>query len=109
MLRWRGHINVWESLYIFPASLGVGMLNSSQFTGLAASVEKSQLATAVSTFYLSQQIGLMMGASGSAALLRKTFRDALEVNLSGFTDAEKVNNSSLVLRHTILHSIRERQ
>lgn len=93
MLRWRGRINVWESLYIFPASLGVGLLNSSQFTGLAASVEKSQLATAVSTFYLSQQIGLMIGAGGSAALLRRSFRDALMANLSGFPDADKVSVS----------------
>ena len=101
MLRWRGQINVWESLYIFPASLGVGMLNSSQFTGLAASVEKSQLATAVSTFYLSQQIGLMIGAGGSAALLRRTFRDALMVNLSGFPNADKVSVSNgLEMRYT---------
>ena len=106
MLRWRGRINVWESFYIFPASLGVGMLNSSQFTGLAASVEKSELATAVSTFYLSQQIGLMIGAGGSAALLRRTFRDALMVNLSGFPNADKVSGSKVTLKYSILPMIR---
>ncbi|MCJ1230374.1 hypothetical protein MMC12_007047 [Toensbergia leucococca] len=93
MLRWRGRINVWESLYIFPASLGVGMLNSSQFIGLAASIEKPQLATAVSLFYLSQQIGLMIGASGSAALLRKTFRDALVENLGDLADGNQTLTS----------------
>lgn len=109
MLRWRGRINVWESLYIFPASIGVGMLNSSQFTGLAASVERSQLATAVSMFYLSQQVGLMMGASGSAALLRRTFRDALMANLSGLSNADKVSTSTVALECTIPPSVRERQ
>lgn len=67
------------------------MLNSSQFTSLAASVEKAHLATAVSIFYLSQQIGLMVGASGSAALLRKAFRDALVKNLSNYVDHDKVS------------------
>ena len=100
MLRWRGRINSRESLYIFPASLGVGMLSSSQFTGLAAYVEKYQLATAVSIFYLSQQIGLME-ASGSAALLRRTFRDALMVKLSGLLNADKVSISTVALKCTI--------
>ncbi len=91
MLRWRGRINAWESLYVFPASVGVGMLNSSQFTALAVSVEKPQLATAVSIFYLSQQIGLMIGASVSTAVLRHGFRAALNKRLGGFLDADKVS------------------
>ena len=109
MLRWRGRINVWESLYIFPAGLGVGMLNASQFTGLAASVEKSQVATAVSIFYLSQQIGLMMGASGSAALLRKTFRDALMVKLSGLSNADEVSISTVALKCAISFPMHKRE
>lgn len=77
LLRWRGPVSVWESLYIFPASFGLGLLNSTQFVGVSAAVEKSQLATTIGIFFLSQQIGMMIGASGSGALLQRTFRNAL--------------------------------
>ena len=76
ILRWRGQINVWESLYIFPASLAVGLFNSSQFMGPSTTVKKGYLATNISIFFLSQQIGMMIGAGASSALLRSTFRDA---------------------------------
>jgi len=76
-LRWRGAINAWESLYILPAAMGVGLLNSSQFIGLSAAVQKAQLATTISTFFLSQQLGMMIGAATSAALLKSMFRSAL--------------------------------
>ena len=91
LLRWRGPINVWESLYIFPASFGVGLLNSSQFIAVSAAVDKTQLATTISIFFLSQQIGLMIGASGSGALLQKTFRTALEKSLGDRADASEVS------------------
>lgn len=91
LLRWHGRIGVLESLYIFPASLGVGLLNSSQFIGLSATVEKSQLATTISVFFLSQQIGMMIGASASSALLRSTFRDALVENLSDRKGGDQVS------------------
>ena len=96
MLRWRGQINVYESLYIFPASLGVGLLNSSQFTGLAASIEKPDLAMAVGVFYLSQQIGLMIGAGGSSALLRRAFSDILVADLGDVQGRDKVSSAILL-------------
>ena len=96
MLRWRGPINVWESLYIFSATFAVGLLNSSQFIGLSAAVEKSRLATTISIFYLSQQLGMMIGASGSSALLRTAFRDALSMNLRDHVDSSRVSSSRVV-------------
>ena len=77
LLRWRGPINIWESFYILPAAVGVGMLNSSQFIALSAAVEKSRLATSISLFFLSLQLGQMIGASVSAVLLTSVFRDTL--------------------------------
>ena len=76
-LRWRGPINIWESFYIFPAAIGVGLLNSSQFIALSLAVEKSQLPTSVGMFFLSQQLGMMLGASVSAVVLTSVFRDGL--------------------------------
>ena len=76
-LRWRGPINIWESLYILPAAIGVGLLNSSQFIALSLAVEKSQLPTSIGMFFLSQQLGMMVGASVSAVILTSVFRDGL--------------------------------
>ena len=87
---------MWESLYIFSASFAVGLLNSSQFIGLSAAVEKSRLATTISIFYLSQQLGMMIGASGSSALLRTAFRDALSMNLRDRVDSSRVSSSRVV-------------
>lgn len=92
LLRWHGRIIVWESLYIFPASLGVGLLNSSQFIGLSAAVERSHLATTISVFFLSQQIGMMIGASASSALLRRVFRAALVKNMGDRKDISQVSS-----------------
>ncbi|KAL8873070.1 MAG: hypothetical protein Q9174_001408 [Haloplaca sp. 1 TL-2023] len=81
LLRWHGRISIWESLEPFPAALGVGLLNSTQFVGVSAAVERPLLAKAISVFFLSQQIGMIVGAGGSSALLRRVFRDGLVKNL----------------------------
>ena len=105
LFRWRGPINIWESLYIFPASFGVGLLNSSQFVAISASVEKSQLATTISIFFLSQQMGMMIGASGSGALLQRTFRNALEKTLgdhAGMSEVSICNRTVVFFRAMLL-------
>ena len=89
--RWRGPLGFWESLEILPSSFGVGLLNSSQFIALSAGIDKSDLATALSIFFMSQQIGMMIGASASAAILRKGFHDSLTDKLSDFPDRQEVN------------------
>ena len=108
-VRWQGPLSVWESLEILPCSLGVGLLTSSQFVGLLAGVDKSHLATALSTFFMSQQIGMMIGASASAAILRNGFYGALTDRLSGFPNSTKVSiiqrdqtGSRLLMVHCVL-------
>ena len=93
---------MWESLYIFPASFGVGLLNSSQFVAVSAAVEKPQLATTISIFFLSQQMGMMIGASGSGALLQRTFRNALVKNLGDSAEMGEVS----ICNHTLIFSRR---
>ncbi len=73
-LHWQGPINVWESLYIIFTSLGVGIVNSTQFVALTLGAPKERMALMVSLFLLSQQVGNMVGTSGSAALLHTVFR-----------------------------------
>lgn len=90
-LRWRQPIDVWESLYIFPAAMGVGLLNVSQFVALSAAVEKEQLAITTSMFFLSLQLGMLLGASGSAALLKSVFRGSLFKTLGSDAETQQVS------------------
>ena len=46
----------------------------------------------ISIFFLSQQIGIMTGASGSGALLQKTFSNALEKRLGDSAQEREVIN-----------------
>ncbi|MCJ1350951.1 MAG: hypothetical protein MMC33_000933 [Icmadophila ericetorum] len=82
-LRWHGHINIWESLYVFGTSFGVGAVNSAQFVSLSAAAPKDRMATAVSLFFLSQQVGMMIGASSSSSLLQYVFEMKLSEGLEG--------------------------
>ena len=90
LFRWHGRINVWESLYIFPTSFGLGILNSSQFVGVSAGVDKRHVASTISIYTLSQQIGMILGAGGSSALVRRVFRDTLVQRLGMRMDREQV-------------------
>ncbi|KAL8951564.1 MAG: hypothetical protein Q9222_002474 [Ikaeria aurantiellina] len=94
LLRWHGRISIWESLYIFPAGFAVGLLASTQFVGVSSAVGKEQVATILSMFFLSGQIGIMIGASGSSALLHRVFRDTLVRKLAGKTDGKQVSVSN---------------
>lgn len=60
------------------AGLGVGIVVSAQFVRISAAAPKDRIATAVSLFYLAQQIGLMTGTSSSAAVVQSGFRERLQ-------------------------------
>ena len=91
-LRWRHGTNFWESLYTFPAGLGFGMILSTQFIGLSVSVPERQTATAVSTYYLCQQVGILVGVGASAAILRINFQRTLLRQLENYSDRDRVSD-----------------
>lgn len=102
-LRWRGHINIWESLYVFATSFGVGAVNSTQFVSVSAGAPKDRMATAVSLFFLSQQVGMMIGASTSSSLLQYVFRAKLTYGLDGVgPDEDTVSLSFNLLKPMLM-------
>ena len=60
--------------------------------GLTASAPSSQLATSISLFYLSQQIGIIVGVSSAAALLRNNLYKHLVLRLIDCPDKEIVSH-----------------
>ena len=91
ILRWHGHTNLLESLYIVPGGLGNGIALSASFIALTAGVEASQMAIASSGLYLSSNLGMVSGLSVAAAILQSTLRNQLGISLEGWENREQVS------------------
>lgn len=87
---WKGNTNIWESLYIAPGGFGTGLFFAAVFVGLAASVDGSQLATATSVFFLSCNIGAIIGASLASTVLEASLRSQLTKSLQGIPHGGQV-------------------
>jgi hypothetical protein len=72
---------MWEISYGFLAWVGMGMTLSSQFVALSASKPEKNAATSVTTYYLVQQVGFMMGITLSKALISRDLESRLMVAL----------------------------
>jgi Na+/glutamate symporter len=95
ILRWHGHTNLLESLYIIPGGFGNGIALSASFIALTAGVDASQMAIASSGLYLSSNLGMVTGLSVAASILQSTLRKQLRIALEGRKDREKVITKAL--------------
>jgi hypothetical protein len=66
------------------------MVLSTQFIGLYHSVSKEDMATAISIYYMSQQIGVALGVSLTSTLLKRQFQYTLRKEMATVPDYEKV-------------------
>ncbi len=84
-VRWRHGIAAWwEAQYVVAAGMASGAAMSTQFIGLSASAPRAQLATAISVYYLSQQLGSIIGVSTASAAARIDFRSQLQRRLRSY-------------------------
>jgi hypothetical protein len=95
LLRWHGHTNFFESLYIIPGGFGNGIALSASFIGLTAGVEPCQVAIASSGLYLSSNIGNVMGLSIGSAVLQTGLRKQLRIGLEGTDNREELIEKAL--------------
>lgn len=96
-LRWRFQANPWESLYQLFGGFSYGMSLNAQFIGLTAAAPEDQRGSAIGLYYLSQQLGMIFGIGGFAALLEKTFRNNLRDVLRWIPEKDKVSSRLLYL------------
>ncbi|EPE32005.1 MFS general substrate transporter [Glarea lozoyensis ATCC 20868] len=95
ILRWHGHTNILESLYIIPGGFGNGVALSASFIALTAGVEHRQMAIASSGLYLSSNVGMVTGLSVAASILQSTLRKQLRIALEGKKNREDIINRAL--------------
>ncbi|KAF2805302.1 major facilitator superfamily transporter [Mytilinidion resinicola] len=81
IVRWRGHTNWWESLYIIPGGFGQGLAQSALFISLQAAIDPAHTAVATSALYLTGTIGMIMGLAGVSATMQETLRRGLDRRL----------------------------
>lgn len=72
-------VGVWEEIFTtLPFGLFGGIALSAQFIGLYQCSSKQYMATAISMYYMSQQIGVALGISISSGLLKNQFHSTLQ-------------------------------
>ncbi|KAK7954722.1 MFS general substrate transporter [Apiospora saccharicola] len=82
LLRWHGDTNVWESLYIFPAGLGTGIVQTATFVAVQAAIDPAHKAAAMSGNFLVVTIGGMAGMVAVNAVTVETMTKTLDGLLS---------------------------
>jgi hypothetical protein len=87
----------WEgSLTTFPLELFAGIVLSTQFIGLYLCAPKQHMATAISMYYMCQQIGIALGLSLSSSLLKQQFQTTLRemlVDIPGYQEVSTMFRS----------------
>lgn len=88
VLRWHGHTNWLESLYIFPGGFVTGIASSTLFISIQAAPDPSFTSIAASTLYLVSSIGMLGGMAVVSATLQQSLRLNLDERLThlGFTN-----------------------
>jgi predicted MFS family arabinose efflux permease len=81
ILRWQGHTNWAESLYIIPGGFGTGIVQSALFISIQAATDPAHTAVAASSLYLASSIGMVAGMAGVSAVLQEGLKYGLAKRL----------------------------
>ncbi|KAF5855778.1 hypothetical protein ETB97_008439 [Aspergillus alliaceus] len=85
-IRWRTGCYLWELVYLFPNGMAIGILFTTQFIGMSLDVPKEHLSTCITTYYLFQQLGNVVGPSTNVAIVQRVFLGQLKKNLNGWDE-----------------------
>ena len=73
VVRWHYVTNFWESLYYVGAGFSLGLSLNAQFVGLTAAAPEDRKGAAIGVYYLSQEMGMILGIGSFAAILENIF------------------------------------
>lgn len=89
-IRWRFRPSLWELAYVSLGYVALAGTLAAQFVGISASAPKEHSATAITTYYIFQQMGVILGVTLAATLSRQVFENALFQELGTDKDALQV-------------------
>ncbi|KAJ4245523.1 hypothetical protein NW762_014032 [Fusarium torreyae] len=90
LLFWHGKVSWFQALFVALPGMGMGIVQSSTFIHLAASLDNSEIAIAGASWFLAQNIGVLIGASFSTASINYALKLSLDNLLDGVEGKEQV-------------------
>lgn len=97
LLFWNGSGGAWKSTFIFFGGSGMGIISSSAFVGLAASVPEEDVAIAGSGMYLCVNIAGVAGTAAGSAVYGTALRKNLQAVFTGVDHGGQVCSSQASL------------
>lgn len=91
IIYWRGDTNPLQSSLIFSGGFGTGIAHSAVFVSLANDMEDEDIAIASSGFYLSGNIGGVLGVSAASAVQQVILQRRLLSTLKNHTNKQHVS------------------
>lgn len=88
LIRWRNGCFNWEMVYLFTIGLGMGVIYSAQFVAMSLDAPKGSLPTCITTYYLSQQLGFIIGPALGIAMVQRAFGARLSRELAEFGEKQ---------------------
>ncbi|KAJ5109745.1 transporter [Penicillium argentinense] len=90
MLRLPQGAYLGELAYLGLLAIGFMGLNSALFVAMSVSVPKDKSAAALTTYYLVQQLGMLVGVISTASLTQNTFKSYLVEKLAGESNWKEI-------------------
>ncbi|KAM0547519.1 hypothetical protein ACHAPJ_010392 [Fusarium lateritium] len=87
---WHGKVSWFQALFVALPGMGMGIVQSSTFVHLAACLDNSEIAIAGASWFLAQNIGVLIGASFSTASINYALKVSLEKLLDGVEGKEQI-------------------
>lgn len=88
--RWPHRPVFYDMIFYFGLGLGVGGILVCTFTGLSVSVPSEMTASAMTNYYLCQQLGMVAGVSVASAASRALFKQCLFQDIPQSSEKSKV-------------------
>ncbi|KAF4961861.1 hypothetical protein FSARC_10019 [Fusarium sarcochroum] len=87
---WHGKVYWFQALFVALPGMGMGIVQSSTFIHLAACLNNSEIAIAGASWFLAQNIGVLIGASFSTASINYALKLSLDNLLNGVEGKEQI-------------------
>lgn len=94
-VRWTGHTNTFESLYIFFGGVGTGIAHSSTFVAVTVGTTDEEFAIAGAGLYLCGGLGSVLGVTAASSALRLTFIKVARETIGNDSGAAQVIERAL--------------
>ncbi|KAJ6138298.1 Major facilitator superfamily domain general substrate transporter [Penicillium samsonianum] len=89
-LIWRSSASYLSLIPVFFAGTGMAGLFTTQFVALSARSRGGHARTTITAYYLAQQLGLIIGVTTSATIVRTLFANDLRRSLHGVSQIDEV-------------------